>query len=102
MFTNLNFLFPNIILVLVYILITLEKLPRVVIALLGASILLIGKSLTQEEAFRYIDFNVIFLLLGMMILVNILKETGGIRWLAIYTAKKVNGSGALLMVYFAL
>ena len=100
--SNFNFLFPNIVLILVYILITLEKLPRVVIALLGASILLVGKSITQEEAFHYIDFNVIFLLLGMMILVNILKETGGIRYLAIWTAKKVNGSGVLLMIYFAL
>lgn len=99
---DLNFLFPNIVLLLAYILITLEKLPRVVIALLGASVLLLGKSITQEEAFHAIDFNVIFLLLGMMILVNILKETGGIRYLAIWTAKKVNGSGVLLMIYFAL
>lgn len=99
---SFQFLFPNIILILAYILIMFEKLPRVVIALLGASILILFKSITQEEAFHYIDFNVIFLLVGMMILVNILKETGGIRWLAIYTAKKVNGSGALLMIYFAL
>ena len=102
MLTNFHFLFPNIVLIFVYILITLEKLPRVVIALLGASLLLVFKSVTQEEAFQAIDFNVIFLLVGMMILVNILKETGGIRWLAIWTAKKVNGSGILLMIYFAL
>src|SRR3989338_1094009 len=102
MHLDYRFLFPNLILFLAYVLITLEKLPRVVIALLGASILLVSKSITQEEAFHFIDFNVIFLLVGMMILVNILKETGGIRWLAIYTAKKVNGSGTLLMIYFAL
>ena len=88
MHSSLTFWFPNIVLILVYVLISLEKLPRVVIALLGASVLLIGRSVTQEEAFHYIDFNVIFLLVGMMILVNILKETGGIRWLAVYTAKK--------------
>ena len=99
---NINIIFPNIVLILAYVLITFEKLPRVVVALLGASILLVGRFITQEEAFHYIDFNVIFLLVGMMILVNILKETGGIRWLAIYTAKKVNGNGALLMIYFAL
>ena len=100
--SSFNFLFPNIVLILAYVLITFEKIPRVVIALLGASVLLLFKSVTQEEAFHYIDFNVIFLLVGMMILVNILKETGGIRWLAIWTAKKVNGSGVLLMIYFAL
>ena len=97
-----TFLFPNIVLAIAYILITLEKLPRVVIALLGASVLILSKIITQEEAFHFIDFNVIFLLLGMMILVNILRETGGIRYLAIWVAKKVNGSGVLLMIYFAL
>src|SRR3989338_9987188 len=102
MHLDYRFLFPNLILFLAYVLITLEKLPRVVIALLGASILLVSKSITQEEAFRAIDFNVICLLVGMMILVNILKETGGVRWLAIWIAKKVNGSGVLLMIYFAL
>ena len=102
MSVNFNFLFPSIVLIIVYIFITIEKLPRVVIALLGASVLMLTKSVTQEEAFHYIDFNVIFLLVGMMILVNILKETGGMRWLAVYTAKKVNGSGVLLMIYFAL
>jgi len=95
-------LLPNIILLLTYVLLTFEVLPRVVVALLGASILLITKSIPQEEAFSCIDFNVIFLLVGMMILVNILRETGGIRWLAIYTAKKVNGNGVLLMIYFAV
>lgn len=102
MSVNFNFLFPSIVLIIVYIFITIEKLPRVVIALLGASVLMLTKSVTQEEAFHSIDFNVIFLLVGMMILVNILKETGGMRWLAVYTAKKVNGSGVLLMIYFAL
>ena len=99
---NFTFWFPNIVLILAYILIGFDLMPRVVVALLGASILLIFKSITQEEAFHYIDFNVIFLLVGMMILVNILRETGGIRWLAIWISKKVNGSGVLLMIYFAL
>lgn len=99
---SFKFLFPNIILGLVYILLILEKLPRVVVALLGASILLVTRQLTQEEAFHFIDFNVIALLVGMMILVNILRDTGGIRWLAIYVAKKVNGSGIKLMIYFSV
>ena len=99
---DINFLLPNIVLLLVYILITLEKLPRVVVALLGASLLLLFKIISQREAIQCIDFNVIFLLVGMMIIVNILKETGGIRWLAIYTAKMVSGNGVLLMVYFCL
>ena len=99
---DFRFLFPNIVLILAYVLITFEKLPRVVIALLGASLLLVFKSISQEEAFHAIDFNVIFLLVGMMIIVNIVRETGGFRWLAVWTLKKVNGSGLLLMIYFSL
>lgn len=99
---DFNTLFPNIILILVYIFLILDKLPRVVVALLGAGILLIGKSLTQEEAFHFIDLNVIFLLVGMMIIVNILKETGVMKWLAIFTVKKVNGSGILMLIYFSV
>jgi Na+/H+ antiporter NhaD/arsenite permease-like protein len=99
---SINVLFPNIILILVYIFLILDKLPRVVVALLGAGILLVFKSLTQEEAFHFIDLNVIFLLVGMMIIVNILKETGVMKWLAIFTAKKVNGNGVLMLIYFSL
>ena len=102
MFENLIFTFPIIVLILVYVLLAMEKLPRVVIALLGASAVLLTKTITQKEAFHYVDFNVIFLLVGMMILVNILGETGGIRWLAVFIAKKVNGSGVKLIIYFAL
>lgn len=95
-------LFPTLVLAVVYILLILEKLPRVVTALLGASLLLVTKAIPEHEAFEAIDFNVIFLLVGMMIIVNILRETGGIRWLAIYTAKSVNGSGVRLMIYFSV
>ena len=99
---NINVLFPNIILILVYVFLILDKIPRVVVALLGAGILLVFKSLTQEEAFHFIDLNVIFLLVGMMIIVNILKETGVMKWLAIFTLKKVNGNGVLMLIYFSL
>ncbi len=102
MFHNFNFIFSNLVLILTYILLILEKFPRVVVALLGASLLLITKTIPQEEAFRCIDFNVIFLLVGMMIIVNILGETGAIKWLALFIAKSVNGSGVRLMIYFGL
>lgn len=99
---SFNQILPNLILIAIYILLIFEKIPRVVIALIGASTLLLSKSITQEEAFHFIDFNVIFLLVGMMILVNILRETGGIRWLALFIAKSVNGDGIKLMLYFSV
>ena len=99
---SFNFIFANLVLIIAYIFIVLEKIPRVVVALLGASAILVTKVITQEEAFECIDFNVIFLLVGMMILVNILKHTGAIKWFSISLAKKTNGNPILLLVYFSI
>jgi len=99
---NSNFIFANFVLIVAYVFIALEKIPRVVVALLGASVLLITKVITQEEAFNSIDFNVIFLLVGMMILVNVLQQTGAIKWYAIFLAKKTDGNPALLLIYFSI
>ncbi|MBS3817099.1 MAG: ArsB/NhaD family transporter [Candidatus Thermoplasmatota archaeon] len=57
---------------------------------------------TAEDAIRYIDFNTIGLLLGMMILVGILGETGVFRYLAIKTAKFSKGSYYRLLALFVL
>jgi len=93
---------PSLVLLITYVLLVLEKLPRVVVALLGACTVIITKVVTQEEAFAYIDFNVIFLLVGMMILVNVLAETGALKLTAFYIAKKAKGNGIRLMIYFAV
>jgi len=81
------------VLVLIYILIAFEILHRTLAALLGAAILLfisytIGTFdsnyfiISFEKALYHIDFNVIGLLMGMMIIVGIMKATGVFQWLA--------------------
>lgn len=99
---NLNQIIPSLVLLITYVLLVLEKLPRVVVALLGACIVIITKVVTQEEAFEYVDFNVIFLLVGMMILVNVLAETGALKLTAFYIAQKAKGNAVRLMIYFAI
>lgn len=95
-------LLANLIFVLVYLLFITERVPKVVVALLGASAVILLGILPQAEAFQHVDFNVIFLLVGMMIIVNILKQTGVFDWLATYTAQKVKGNGALLLLTFCV
>jgi len=70
--------------VIAYVLIVTEKIDRMVAALLGgmAMIIFVG-SYTQEEAFHHVDFNVIFLLAGMMIIAGVISETGLFQWLAV-------------------
>ncbi|HLD48561.1 MAG TPA: ArsB/NhaD family transporter, partial [Desulfobaccales bacterium] len=70
-----------------------EVMHRTLAALLGASLILFitytlgtfNKNyfiLSFEDAMRAMDMNVIFLLMGMMIIVGVLKKTGLFQWLA--------------------
>lgn len=86
---------------LTYALIIWERIPRVVTALLGASALVGCHVISQKEAFNSIDFNVISLLFGMMILVNILSHTGLLNCIAIWAAKSTDGSPGKLLLAFS-
>ena len=94
---------PAIIIFLVaYGIIISEKFNRTVVALLGAVLMVIFHIFNQEEALKFIDFNTVGLLIGMMIIVNILKRTGIFQYVAIKTAKLSKGSPWRIMVYFAV
>lgn len=85
-----------------YILIATERVHRVAAALAGAAaMVLLGVVDTQVAFFSEetgVDWNVIFLLLGMMIIVSVLKQTGIFDYLAIWAAKRVRGRPFALMV----
>jgi len=78
-----------------------NKIPRSIIAMVGAMLLVfLGEYFhvfSQEEALLSIDFNTIGLLLGMMILVTIIKQTGFLTYVAIKSAKTSRGNLFLLM-----
>ncbi|MFF0311276.1 ArsB/NhaD family transporter [Streptosporangium sp. NPDC004379] len=85
-----------------YTLIASEKVNRVAAALGGAGIMLIIHATDGRAAFfsehSGVDWNVIFLLLGMMIIVGVLKQTGVFEYLAIWAAKRARGRPFRLMV----
>ena len=99
---NTNFLPAIIIFLVAYGIIISEKLNRTVVALLGAIAMVVFHILSQEEAFHVIDFNTIGLLVGMMTIVNILKRTGILQYIAIKTAKLSKGSPWKIMLYFSV
>jgi len=89
--------------ILVFLLISFHLLHETTAALLGAvSVLLVSyigghynpdlRILTFEDAMMMVDWNVIFLIMGMMILMSILDETNVFKWLAfrLYTVAKGN------------
>jgi len=81
-----------------YALIISEKIHRTVIALAGGTLLILFQVISQETAFHHIDFNTIGLLIGMMIMVGIVSQTGLFTYLAIWAAKKVNADPVKLLV----
>jgi Na+/H+ antiporter NhaD/arsenite permease-like protein len=85
-----------------YALIASERVDRTVVALLaGFSLVAVGV-LDQEHAFEAVDWNVIFLLAGMMILAGALAQTGFFRWLAIRSVRLSHGHPIRLMVILAI
>lgn len=96
------FLLANLLFAGVYALLIWDRVPKVVVVLLGASLAMLFGVLDQATAFRHIDLNVIFLLVGMMIIVNIVQETGAFSWLAYTVARYTRGNGVVLMVTLCL
>ena len=89
-----------------YVLIATEKIHRVAAALGGAAVMLLIGATDAEHAFfseeSGIDWNVIFLLLGMMLIVAVLKRTGAFEYVAIWAAKRAKGRPFRVMVILVL
>jgi Na+/H+ antiporter NhaD/arsenite permease-like protein len=92
----------SVILALAYVFIISEKINRAVVALLGAGAMIILGVLNQELAVQGIDFNTIFLLIGMMVIVGIMKDTGVFQYVAIYAAKLVRGNPRALLAVLSI
>lgn len=79
----------------VYLLIATERVPRVAAALVGAAVVVAVGAMNADDAFfskeTGIDWNVIFLLFGMMVIVGIIKLTGVFEYVAIWAAKAAKG-----------
>ena len=69
----------------VYIFIITERVHRTVAAMLGATTLMFMQIFENphEVFIRYVDFNTIFLLVGMMLLVAALKTTGFFQFIGV-------------------
>ena len=65
---SIDLLLALIVFVATYAAIAVEKVHKTLVALAGAMAVLLLGLVSQEEAFRGVDWNVIFLLAGMMII----------------------------------
>lgn len=85
-----------------YALIASERFDRTLVALLGGLLVIVLGVISQEEAFAAIDFNVVFLLAGMMIIAGGLKQTGFFDFVAGEAIHLSRGEPFRLLVILAL
>ncbi len=89
-----------------YLLIVTERIHKTIVALSGAALMIVFGVVSQEEAFYShefgVDYNVVFLLIGMMVIVNIMRETGLFEVLAIWAAQRADAKPFRLLVLLAL
>lgn len=79
-----------------------EKWPRTIVSLVGGMTMILVGFVTQEMAItRFIDFNTLGLLIGMMMIVAVVKKTGMFEAFAIWAVKLTQGRSLLLMLMFA-
>ena len=89
-----------------YVLIATERVPKTVVALTGAGVVVALGISTADDIFYSsetgVDWDVIFLLLGMMIIVGVLRRTGVFEFVAIWAAKRAKGSPLRVMILLVL
>lgn len=92
--------------VIAYVFIATEKVPKMVAALAGAGVVLATGVVEADDAFYShdtgIDWDVVFLLLGMMIIVGVLRKTGVFEYVAIWAAKRAKGSPLRVLILLVL
>jgi Na+/H+ antiporter NhaD/arsenite permease-like protein len=85
-----------------YFFIATERIDKTITALLGAFLMIAFHLISYESALAKVDLNVIYLLIGMMVIVNILASTGVFEWIAIVVARKANGNGVRLLLLLCI
>jgi Na+/H+ antiporter NhaD/arsenite permease-like protein len=85
-----------------YVFLVADRVDRTKVALVGAGLMLLLHVTDSGSAFfspeSGIEWDVIFLLLGMMVIVSVLRRTGVFEYVAIWCAKRSRGKPYQLMV----
>lgn len=93
-------IFAVAIFILVMAVIISEKLHRATVALAGGIIMILTGIITFEDGVNAIDFNTLGILLGMMLFVAVVKESGLFEYMSIKTAKLAKGDPWKIMAMF--
>jgi Na+/H+ antiporter NhaD/arsenite permease-like protein len=79
-----------------------DRIHRTKVAMLGAGLMVVTETISQEHAVEAIDFNTIGLLIGMMLMVRLTETTGAYTWLAIRAGQLSRGRPLAVVISLAL
>ncbi len=89
-----------------YAFIVSERFNNAKVALVGAGLMVVLPVIDSPDVFYSqssgVDWDVIFLMLGMMMIVSILRQTGVFEYVAIWAVKRANGSPMRIMILLML
>lgn len=85
-----------------YLLIITEWINKMLAAMMGGFAIVLTGIVHQKVAFAAIDWNVIFFLIGMMLVISVMRQTGVFMYLAIKIAKMAKGKPILIMLLMFL
>jgi Na+/H+ antiporter NhaD/arsenite permease-like protein len=95
-----------VVFVVAYALIASDRVNKTLVALAGAAIVVALPVISSDDVFYSRDtgiaWDVIFLLLGMMIIVSVLRQTGVFEYTAIWATKRARGSPLRIMILLVL
>jgi Na+/H+ antiporter NhaD/arsenite permease-like protein len=91
-----------IIFLVVMLAIISEKVNRAIAAMAGALLMIIFNILSVDQGLHHIDFNTIGVLIGMMLFVSVVKNSGVFEYIAIFSAKKSKGDPWKIMLCFVI
>jgi len=84
------------------IVIATEKINKLMVVLAGAVFFMITRIVPNNSEFSpfkaFIDWNVIFLFIGIMLMMGVIKKTGLFEYIAIYLAKIAKGDPKYIML----
>jgi Na+/H+ antiporter NhaD/arsenite permease-like protein len=92
--------------VVAYFFIATERFNSTLVALAGAGAMFLLPIINSDEVFYSrdtgVNWDVLFLLLGMMIIVSVVRQTGAFEYTAIWAAKRAKGSPLRIMILLLL
>ncbi len=87
-----------VVFIAVFIALSTNLINQTVVALAGAAVFLLLQLASSKNVFETIDWEVIFLLVSMMVIVSITQKTGLFQWVAIKMAKAMNGNPVSILI----